>query len=90
MLYDAVAILARGGRGAAVAAKRRRRILSTTPSPTAKFIAYAETARPLFEKAGVIADDGVVPVKTAEDAEAFIAKCRELRLWRREPSVHAV
>jgi hypothetical protein len=44
---------------------------------------------PLLNSTGITPDDGVIPLKTAEDAAAFIARCREVRLWKREAGIHA-
>jgi catalase len=57
----------------------------------AKFIGYSETAKPLFDKAGLSEmDSGCVALKSASDAKSFIANCRKLRFWEREAKVHAV
>ena len=53
----------------------------------AKFIAYTETAKPLLDKAGVIPDEGLIPMKSAQDAAAFLQACGRLRLWQREAKV---
>ncbi len=34
--------------------------------------------------------DAAVPLILSADAAAFIAQCRRLRLWTREPQVHSV
>jgi catalase len=56
-----------------------------------KFIGYVDAAMPLFEKAGIAADldagciSLIAPKQTAaKGAAAFVAACRNLRLWERE------
>ena len=57
----------------------------------AKFIAYADSAKPLFDKAGVTKmDNGFVALKNPADAKSFVQSCRKLRFWEREAEVHAV
>ena len=57
-----------------------------------KFIAYTEDATPLLQKAGVLEDrdEGFVPLRSADDAKAFVAACRKLRVWQREAKVKQV
>jgi len=90
VLYDAVAILASADGAKLLAQEATAKDFLADAFAHAKFIAYAESAKPLLDKAGIAPDDGVIPIKTAKDAAAFIAQCRELRLWRREASVHSV
>ena len=52
-----------------------------------KFIAHVEAAQPLFEKAGVQPDEGVIAISSAADIAGFIESCRKLRLWAREKAV---
>lgn len=49
-----------------------------------KAIGHTADARPLLDKAGVVADDGVIDL--ADGAEAWLAAART-RQWDREPSV---
>lgn len=54
-----------------------------------KFIAYVGAAMPLLERAGVAAarDGGMIELKGAKDAAAFVQSCRKLRFWNREAKV---
>jgi catalase len=52
-----------------------------------KFIAHVEAAQPLFEKAGVEADEGVIAISSVADIAGFVESCRKLRLWAREKTV---
>ncbi|HTW50982.1 MAG TPA: catalase [Stellaceae bacterium] len=90
VLYDAVAILLSAEGAKLLANEATAKDFVSDAFAHAKFIAHTETAKPLLDKAGVTPDDGVIPLKSAKDAAAFIAKCRDLRLWRREAQVHTV
>ncbi|MFZ2005493.1 MAG: catalase [Stellaceae bacterium] len=90
VLYDAVAILASADGAKLLAREATAKDFVNDAFAHAKFIAYAEAAKPLLDAAGIAADDGVVAVKSTKDAAGFVARCRELRLWRREATVHAV
>ncbi|AMV37714.1 catalase [Planctomyces sp. SH-PL62] len=85
VLFDAVAILP---------SKEGAELLITLPSARdfvadavahRKFVAYVADAMPLFEKAGVAGnlDEGVIPLKAADDAKKFVEACRKLRFWDR-------
>ena len=55
-----------------------------------KFIGYVKSAVPLFEKAGVAAEDfdeGCIAIENAKDAKSFVAGLSKLRVWEREPKV---
>jgi len=59
----------------------------------AKFIGYTPSTAPLLSKAGLehkTLDDGFVALTSPTTAKKFVAPCRALRFWRREPSVHPV
>jgi catalase len=90
VLYDAVAILASAEGAKLLAREATAKDFVNDAFAHAKFIAYAATAKALLDAAGIAPDEGVVPVTNAKDAAGFIARCRELRLWSREPTVHAV
>jgi catalase len=90
VLYDAVAILLPADGAKLLAEEAAVKDFVSDAFAHAKFIAYTEAAMPLLTKAGIKPDGGVIPLKTAGDAAAFIAQCRELRLWKRERQVHAV
>jgi catalase len=45
---------------------------------------------PLLRKAGIVPDGGVIELKAAADAAAFVKACGRLRFWDREPSVKRV
>jgi catalase len=89
VLYDAVAILVSAEGAKLLANDAAAKDFVSDAFAHAKFIAYAESAAPLLDKAGVTPDEGIVALKAAKDAGAFIAQCGALRLWNREPKVHA-
>ena len=90
VLYDAVAVLLSADGAKLLAKEAAAKDFVSDAFAHAKFIAHAETAMPLLNSTGITPNDGVIPLKTAEDAAAFIARCREVRLWKREASIHAV
>ncbi len=90
VLYDAVAILASADGVKLLIGEATAKDFVNDAFAHAKFIAYAESAKPLLDKAGIGADDGVIALKTVKDAATFIERCRALRLWTREAQVHAV
>ena len=91
VLYDAVAVLP---------SEEGVKLLVTNPAARdfvadafahLKFIGYVDAAMPLFEKAGIAADldEGCISLiapkrSAAKGASAFVAACRNLRLWERE------
>jgi len=91
VLYDAVAVIPSADGAALLAHEATARDFVNDAFAHAKFIGYSETAKPLFDKAGVSEmDGGCVALKSAADAKRFIANCRKLRFWEREAKVHAV
>jgi catalase len=50
-----------------------------------KFIAYAEEAKPLLQKAGIAGqlDEGCVLIKNTNSFTTFLNKCNKLRFWTR-------
>jgi len=50
-----------------------------------KAIGYVETAAPMFAKAGIVRDAGVVDL--GSDVPAFIKAAKQHRIWDREPTV---
>lgn len=91
VLYDAVAVIPSADGAALLAREATARDFVNDAFAHAKFIGYSETAKPLFDKAGVSEmDGGCVVLKSAADAKSFISNCRKLRFWEREAKVHAV
>ncbi|MBV8488749.1 MAG: catalase [Planctomycetaceae bacterium] len=85
VLFDAVAILPSKDGAALLATLPAARDFVADAAAHRKFIGYASTAMPLFEKAGVASslDEGFIPLNSASDCESFIAACRKVRFWDR-------
>jgi catalase len=85
VLYDAVALLPSDHGAERLAKEPSARDFVADAFAHMKFIGYVESARPLFEKAGVndYRDDGVIALEGSEGCAAFIATCRQLRFWAR-------
>jgi catalase len=90
VLYDAVAILASAEGARLLSNEATAKHFVSDAFAHAKFIAYAETAKPLLDKAGIAIDDGVIAIKSAKEVGGFVARCGEPRLWQREANVHSV
>ena len=84
VLYDAVAILVSESGAQTLANLPAARDFIADAFAHRKFIATVEAALPLFAKAGVTPDDGVVTLRNSSDAAIFIKACGELRFWPRE------
>ena len=52
-----------------------------------KVIGASPEAKPLLDKAGVVADQGVVTLKRAGSPEAFLKRAALGRIWDREPTL---
>jgi catalase len=90
VLYDAVAVLASAEGAKMLMQEATAKDFVSDAFAHAKFIAFAESAKPLLDKAGAVPDEGCVALKGPQDAAAFIKACGKLRVWEREPKVHAV
>ena len=91
MLYDAVAVMPSEQGVTALLKNAAAKDFVSDAFAHLKFIAYAASAMPLFEKAGIAADldEGCIPLDSAKAASAFITACRKLRRWEREQVVRA-
>ncbi len=89
VLYDAIAILPSAEGAALLAKDAAARDFAADAFAHCKFIAFSPEAMPLFEKAGIAdgLDGGCLELSAADDAETFVAMCRDLRFWDREPEV---
>ena len=92
VLFDAVVLLPSADGAAMLAKDATARDFVADAFAHLKFIGYAAAAEPLLKKAGVFEDrdEGCLALKSAPDAETFVAACRKLRFWAREPSVKQV
>jgi catalase len=90
VVFDAVAILASQEGSALLADEATARDFIADAFAHVKFIAYAPSAKPLLDKAGVVPDGGCVELAGEKDAARFMKLCRQLRFWEREPKVKRV
>jgi catalase len=88
VLYDAVAILPSKDGGQLLAQEPTARDFAADAFAHMKFIAYVDAAMPLLQKAGLAdsVDGGFMALNGPEDAAQFVATCRALRFWDREPA----
>ncbi len=89
VIYDAVAVLASREGAAKLASMAPARDFVADAFAHMKFVAFTDSAEPLFEAAGVKGktDGGFVKLDgNRQSCEAFVAACRKLRFWERELS----
>jgi catalase len=87
VVFDAVALLASKEGAEFLALEPAARDFVSDAFAHMKFIGYTDAAIPLVEGAGALKDDGVLPLDTQSDVDAFIQACRSLRFWGREPKL---
>jgi catalase len=90
VLYDAIALLTAPKAIEDLLQESSARDFVADAFAHCKFIGYVGSALPLFEKAGVAADDfdeGCVAIGSSRDAKAFVDNLAKLRVWGREPNV---
>jgi catalase len=90
VVFDAVAVLLSDAGTALLADEATARDFVADAFAHCKFIGHTAAAMPLLQKAGVAPDLGVVELKAAGDAAAFVKTCGQLRLWDREAKVKRV
>jgi catalase len=90
VLYDAIALLpAKAAMGDLIQESTARDFVADAFAHC-KFIGYVEAVTPLFEKAGIAADDldeGCILLTSQKDIAGFIGALGKLRLWSREPNI---
>ncbi len=89
VLFDAVAILATEEGVAALGKNAAASDFVADAFGHLKFIAFAPSAKPLFQKAGIDQklDDGCIELTSLKAVAQFVAACRKLRHWDREQVV---
>jgi catalase len=90
VLYDAIALLPAADAMDDLLLDSSARDFVADAFAHCKFIGYVDAAMPLFEKAGVAAqdfDDGCIPIGSAKQATSFVEGLSKLRVWGREPNV---
>ena len=88
VLYDAVAVLASADGAALLANDAAAKDFVTDAHAHCKFVGHVPSAAALLQAAGVseLMDDGYIDLGAA-GADAFVAACRQVRCWDREPTV---
>ncbi|MBV8637417.1 MAG: catalase [Candidatus Eremiobacteraeota bacterium] len=91
VLYDAVALVVSDEGVAQLLNEAAARDFVSDAFAHLKVIGYSPAAQPLLERAGVPqdADSGLIAVGDAASAEAFVERCRQLRVWNRQEKVKA-
>ncbi len=82
VLYDAVAVLASSEGAAELSTQPAAKDFVTDAHAHCKVIAYVETARPLFDAAGLsdMFDNGYIDIGKGSSAKTFIEACRAGRV----------
>ncbi|WP_441235894.1 catalase [Bradyrhizobium sp. 930_D9_N1_4] len=90
VLYDAVALLPAADAMEDLLRESSARDFVADAFAHCKFIGYVDAALPLFEKAGVAAndlDEGCIRMGSTKEAKSFVDSLATLRVWDREPNV---
>lgn len=87
VLYDAVAVIPSAEGCQPLLKNAAARDFVSDAFAHLKFVGYVESAKPLFDKAGIDIDGGFIALNKAKGPATFIAACRKLRQWDREQFV---
>lgn len=89
VLYDAVALLLSEIGAKTLAKDATARDFVNDAFAHCKFIAYAKSATPLLESAGIagLLDEGCIELADTNTPAGFIEACRAVRYWERELAV---
>ncbi|QMW24563.1 catalase [Sandaracinobacteroides saxicola] len=90
VLFDSVGLLVSAEAAAMMAAQAAAVAWVHDAFQHLKIIGASAGAQPLLDKAGVMADAGVVMIESAGDVDEWLEVARELRIWSREPMVRRV
>jgi catalase len=92
VLFDAVALIASQAGADMLAREATARDFVADAFAHLKFIGCAEEATPLLHKAGVLEDrdEGVMPLRSADNSRTLVAACRKLRFWPHEKRVRQI
>lgn len=85
---DAVAIILSAENGQALARNKPSQDFVRDAFAHAKFIAWTQTAKPLFDVTGIAGqmDEAMMELED-HSAKEFVTLCRSLRFWDREKSL---
>jgi catalase len=87
VVFDAVAIAVSGDEAKLLSSAAVVRDFIADAFAHLKFIGYVAAAKPLLDKAGVIADSGMAELSSPQDVQNFVRSCRQIRHWEREARV---
>lgn len=89
VVYDAIAILSTSAGVTELFKHPAARQFVLDAFTHLKIIGYLKDAKPLFEKLGIASelDDGCIELSKNQDLKKYIAACRNIRFWKREPMV---
>ncbi|MEQ8393563.1 catalase [Thalassobaculum sp.] len=89
LLFDAVALITSDQGAERLSRKPAARDFVADAYAHLKFIGFVAAAAPLLRNAGVLdgQDRAFMALNTVEEVGAFVAACRDLRFWEREPSI---
>jgi catalase len=87
VLYDAVAVIPSAEGCQLLLKNAAARDFVSDAFAHLKFVGYLDSAKPLFDKAGIDMDGGFIALKRTKGPTTFIAACRKLRQWDREQFV---
>jgi catalase len=89
VLYDAVALLPSDKAMEKLVQESTARDFVADAFAHCKFIGYAKSALPLFERAGIAnsLDEGCMVLASPKDIAGFVSALGQLRFWAREPKV---
>jgi catalase len=87
VLYDAVALLPSEAGVATLLQHAPARDFVADAFQHCKFIGHTPAASQLLDRAGVKADEGVIPLNGRKDVDGFVQSLGTLRIWDREPQV---
>jgi catalase len=89
VLFDAVALVLSQAGAEKLSGESTAKDFVSDAYAHCKFIGFTAPAMILFDKAGLSksVDAGFVPLGAGKNANDFIASCRGVRLWSREPKV---
>ena len=90
VLFDTVAIVASDNGASQLLAEAAAVAWVHDAFAHLKVIAHSAEAQPLMDAAGVLPDDGIVPLSVENDCKAFITLAGNGRIWAREPAVRTV
>jgi catalase len=86
VLFDAVVLLPSKQGANEVAKTPETRDFVADAFAHKKIIGYGRFAQALFDVAGVVPDDGFVPLEDADGVRTFVTRCRRLRYFERTSS----